>query len=67
MEYNFSEIMAKAWELKRLEGINFSNALCRTWANAKEAKEEHDREIQELCSMAWDEMFSSYRNLNVYI
>ena len=37
--YNLSKIMKRAWELVKMEGMDISSALKKSWKEARETKE----------------------------
>ena len=42
MKYNRTEIMRRAWEIKRSENVSMSIALVRAWAEAKTAQRKNE-------------------------
>ena len=62
-KYNLSKIMKRAWELARMEGMDISSALKKSWKEEKEMKED----IIETLKSNLEDMAYSNTNINLGI
>ena len=63
-KYNLSKIMKRAWELVKVNGMDISSALKKSWKEEKEMKEEN---IIETLKSNLEEMASNDYHINLGI
>ena len=62
-KYNLSKIMKRAWELVKVNGMDISSALKKSWKEEKEMKEE--KNIVETLKVNLEDMASNDYHINL--